>query len=121
MSRPSKRIRPAVGSMRRRTTRPTVVLPHPDSPTRPSVSPRRTSNVTPSTALTQPTVRWRMPLDARFVEPAADLMAGLDLLEVGPALEADGQPVLDARATAGCEAGAGRQVDQVGHAARDDV
>jgi hypothetical protein len=31
-----------------------VLLPQPDSPTRPSVSPRRTSKVTLSTALTVP-------------------------------------------------------------------
>ena len=35
---------------------PIVVLPQPDSPTRPSVSPRRMSKLTPSTALTSPTV-----------------------------------------------------------------
>ena len=52
MSSPSKRIVPAVGSMRRRSRRPTVVLPQPDSPTRPSVSPRRISKLTPSTAWT---------------------------------------------------------------------
>ena len=40
MSRPSKTILPAVGSTRRTTARPVVVLPQPDSPTRPTVSPR---------------------------------------------------------------------------------
>ena len=35
MSAPSKRIVPLVGSMSRRISRPTVVLPQPDSPTRP--------------------------------------------------------------------------------------
>ena len=39
MLTPSKRISPAVGSSSRRTARPTVVLPQPDSPTSPSVSP----------------------------------------------------------------------------------
>ena len=39
--------------------RPTVDLPHPDSPTRPSVSPRPIESVTPSTALTSPTWRSR--------------------------------------------------------------
>ena len=61
MSRPSKMIEPAVGSMRRRMSRPTVVLPHPDSPTRPTVSPRRTTRSTPSTAWTVPTWRCMMP------------------------------------------------------------
>ena len=45
MSVPSKTIVPAVGSMSRSSSRPTVVLPQPDSPTRPSVSPRRTDEV----------------------------------------------------------------------------
>src|SRR5581483_2496157 len=43
-------------------TRPVVVLPQPDSPTRPSVSPRLTKKLTSSTALTLATVRWtRIP------------------------------------------------------------
>ena len=43
MSVPSNLIVPDVGSISRSSNRPTVVLPEPDSPTRPSVSPRRTS------------------------------------------------------------------------------
>ena len=39
--------------------RPVVLLPQPLSPTRPSVSPRLTSNVRPSTAYTAPTLRWK--------------------------------------------------------------
>ena len=38
-SRPSNQTSPAVGSIRRSTQRPVVLLPQPDSPTRPSVSP----------------------------------------------------------------------------------
>ena len=49
-STPSKVISPSVGSSRRRIVRPSVDLPHPDSPTRPTVSPRRISRSTPSTA-----------------------------------------------------------------------
>ena len=41
--------------------RPSVVLPEPDSPTTPTVSPSRTLIETPSTALTWPTVRRRSP------------------------------------------------------------
>src|SRR5687768_15380508 len=41
--------------------RPTVVLPHPDSPTRPIVSPRWRVNDTPSTARTSPFFRGMMP------------------------------------------------------------
>ncbi len=40
----------------RMMARPSVVLPDPDSPTTPSVSPSRTSMLTPSTALMWPTV-----------------------------------------------------------------
>ena len=39
----------------RRMASPSVVLPEPDSPTMPSVSPLRTSTLTPSTALMWPT------------------------------------------------------------------
>jgi hypothetical protein len=49
-TRHSKLIRPAVGSVSRMTTRARVDLPQPDSPTRPTVSPRNTSKSTPSTA-----------------------------------------------------------------------
>src|SRR5438876_5854436 len=52
MSVPSKRIVPVVGSTSRRTVRPTVVFPHPLSPTSPKISPRRSENETPSTAWT---------------------------------------------------------------------
>src|SRR6266542_470085 len=43
---------PAVGSTRRRIARPSVDLPQPDSPTRPSVLPDSILIVTPSTAFT---------------------------------------------------------------------
>src|ERR1700674_4378317 len=42
--------------------RPVVLLPHPDSPTSPSVSPLATVNEISSTARTEPTCRWRKPL-----------------------------------------------------------
>ena len=61
MSTPSKRTEPPVGSISRRMSRPTVVLPQPDSPTSPSVSPARTSKSTPSTARTWPTTRCSAP------------------------------------------------------------
>src|SRR5262245_9594806 len=47
---PRNRISPAVGSMSRRMHLPVVVLPHPDSPTRPNVSPSFTEKLTSSTA-----------------------------------------------------------------------
>src|SRR5215203_4312281 len=51
-SRPLKYTSPDVGSIKRSRQRPTVDLPQPDSPTKPSVSPARISNDTPSTART---------------------------------------------------------------------
>src|SRR6476661_4747056 len=62
MSLPPMRIEPAVGSISRSTVRPTVDLPHPDSPTSPSVSPLRIVKLTPSTAYTAPPARCRKPL-----------------------------------------------------------
>ena len=53
ISTPPIRTEPLVGSIRRSIERPTVVLPHPDSPTRPSVSPLRMVKLTLSTACTQ--------------------------------------------------------------------
>src|SRR3954464_9785110 len=62
MSRPRYVIDPLVGSSRRVMRRAVVDLPQPDSPTRPSVSPRNTAKLTPSTACTAPTcLRSRMP------------------------------------------------------------
>ena len=47
---PSKRMLPADGSMSLKISRPVVDLPQPDSPTRPSTSPRSIVKLTPSTA-----------------------------------------------------------------------
>src|SRR3990167_11339145 len=57
MSSPSKTTWPEVMSSIFRTASPVVLLPQPDSPTRPSVSPLLTLNDTPSTAFTLPTCR----------------------------------------------------------------
>src|SRR5579884_1323371 len=56
-SLPSKRIWPEVGSISRSTTLPKVVLPEPDSPTKPYEVPAGIDMLTSSTALTSPT-RW---------------------------------------------------------------
>ena len=61
ISRPANVIEPLVGSVSRSSSRAVVDLPQPDSPTSPSVSPRRTSKETPSTALTAPTCRRKKP------------------------------------------------------------
>src|SRR5215217_172608 len=56
-------MRPSVGSSRFRIMREVVVLPQPDSPTSPKVSPALMSKETSSTALTCPSVREnRIPL-----------------------------------------------------------
>src|SRR5690606_22566647 len=52
---------PLVGSISLRIVRPTVVLPQPLSPTKPSVSPSRTKKETSSTALTSAILRRKMP------------------------------------------------------------
>src|SRR5690606_18384232 len=57
MSRPSNSAVPLVGFSNRISTWARVDLPHPDSPTTPSVSPWWRSNETPSTARTCPMVR----------------------------------------------------------------
>src|ERR1019366_9146714 len=62
MSRPSILMLPPVGSIRRRMVRPTVDLPQPDSPPRPSVSPCAIEKLMPSTANTVPPARCNRPL-----------------------------------------------------------
>ena len=64
---PSKKTWPPVGSISRRIVRPSVDLPQPDSPTSPSVSPRRTARSTPSTAWTCATVLRQQALLDREV------------------------------------------------------
>src|SRR2546425_1447296 len=56
-----KRTSPDVGGIKRRSKRPSVVLPQPLSPTRASVSPRRMYMSTPSTARTRAIVRRKTP------------------------------------------------------------
>ena len=58
MSTLSIRTAPLVGSTSRATQRATVDLPEPDSPTMPSVSPRRTVRETSLTALTIRAFGW---------------------------------------------------------------
>ena len=60
MSLPRNTIGPSE-EISRSSARPSVVLPDPDSPTTPSVSPLRTATLTPSTALMWPTVRRSSP------------------------------------------------------------
>src|SRR5258705_152184 len=64
MSVPARRISPALGSTSRTMQRATVDLPEPDSPTMPSVWPRRSSRLTSSAARTS----LRAPNQPRLVE-----------------------------------------------------
>src|SRR2546427_3065699 len=114
--------------------RPTVVLPQPDSPTSPSVSPCSSVNDTPSTARTSPLFLNRRPpntgnLTFRFltsrmggiffvgdpVEVAADEVAGRALderrLDIGTWLE----PVRTSRR----ELASKWQVENIGHRSRN--
>src|SRR2546427_11282647 len=75
-----KRTSPDVGGIKRRSKRPSVVLPQPLSPTRASVSPRRMYMSTPSTAPTRAIVRRRTPpLTGKYfwIPIAATTLAGL--------------------------------------------
>ena len=62
---PSKTILPDVGFSRFTSILPTVVLPQPDSPTRPNASPRRIWKLTSSTACT-----CEVALPKKFVSAA---------------------------------------------------
>ena len=59
-------------------SRPVVDLPQPDSPTRPSEPPRGTSNDTPSTACTWPTVLRTSPEDftGKYIFRLSTVMIG---------------------------------------------
>src|SRR6201999_1215540 len=57
---PLNRIRPVLGVPSRKMARANVDLPHPDSPTRLSVSPGARVSETPATAPMLPTLRWKM-------------------------------------------------------------
>src|SRR5262245_794192 len=97
MSSPASLIEPAVGSISRSTVRPTVDLPQPDSPTRPSVSPAAVAKLTPSTANTWPAVRRRRPV----------LMGKCFLRPATSSTGASGSP-------AGRGSGIGRSIERVG-------
>jgi len=58
---PSNRMEPELAFSSATSRRPMVVLPQPDSPTRPNVSPRPMAKLTPETALTEPTWRRNTP------------------------------------------------------------
>ena len=69
--------------------RPSVDLPHPDSPTRPIVSPSATENVTSSTAWTRATSRPRTPLRiGKYLRRCRTSSSGAEPFAVGRAVEA---------------------------------
>src|SRR5882757_9906246 len=93
MSSPSKRIAPLVGVSCNRISFEVVVLPQPDSPITPRVSPGSTAKSTPSTALTQPILRRgnsAIVTGKCFVRPSTsnsggdiDVLCGLPVLRLG--------------------------------------
>src|SRR5207248_7306170 len=85
MSSPSKRMAPLVGPSCNRISFEVVVLPQPDSPITPRVSPGSTAKSMPSTALTQPI--WRRGKSAivtgkclRSEEHTSELQSPYDLV-----------------------------------------
>src|SRR5207237_294065 len=84
---------PEVTGMSWVTSRPSVDLPHPDSPTSPTVSPRCTSKLTPSTALTlAPTPAGKCFTASRTRNSGASAGAGRGPTAVTVALRT-GQPI----------------------------
>ena len=75
---PSTITEPAVGSTMRTTSRASVDLPEPLSPTSPRVVPAGMSRETPSTASTPPVTRWRTPerVGNRLARPCTERAGG---------------------------------------------
>src|SRR5262249_43606162 len=133
--RPSTSMVPDVGASAASTSFDVVVLPHPDSPTRPSVSPALIVKLIPSTALT--TVRLapnsELPIGKCFWRSCTSrsgLATRRGLLDGQPASNAAGavQIVLlwlfepaavDRPRAAGLEAGPGRKARRIGRLTRD--
>src|ERR1035438_1977744 len=133
-SRPSKRTTPEVGAIRPAMHFAMVVLPHPDSPTRPRTSPSAIRSVTSSTArsawpCSERNVTDRSSTSMRASAMAASCLSGREhvrvqacrLLAGSDALEADvGRHALRRRElTAGLEAAATRESQRVRKRARD--
>src|SRR5678810_1129816 len=120
--------------------RPTVVFPHPDSPTRPSVSPRCNWNEMPLTASTSPTRRSSSPpntgnLTTRFCTSSRVSLVIWNRRFPAVRIEMATHPVagcvfdqrwfdvrtrLERVRTTGDKLAADGQVHDVGHRARDD-
>src|SRR6267142_6393167 len=130
MSRPSKAILPAVGCSVFKISLAVVVLPHPDSPMSPSVSPAWMAKSTPSTAFTRVAPRPTSPCRAGkcFTSPRTSRTGSAMEPASGDASVGEAEvPRLVGRA-AGQDVGAarmevttGRQVGKVGRLARDRI
>src|SRR6266852_3386667 len=136
MFRPSNPMVPLVTSSAARTSFAVVVLPQPDSPTRPRVSPRLTVKLMPSTALTQPRPPPSSDLPAAkcFVRSRTSSNGSLTRGLVNPKPAPDGGPIaalivpglvsptaLHHVRAARVEAAAGRQVGKIRRLAGDAV
>src|SRR3989449_3333993 len=136
--RPANSMAPAVGSSAASTSFDVVVLPHPDSPTSPSVSPGLIVKLIPSTALTTPRVlpksepptgkcfRRSRTSSSGLSTPGGLLVEGQPAPHVAVAVQVVLPRFLDAAAihrlpAAGMEAAAGREGRKIRRLARDTV
>src|SRR5262245_20921952 len=89
---------PAVGCSAARMSFEVVVLPQPDSPTRPSVSPVLMVKLTPSTALTQPRQRPRRePPTAKYFLRSRTSSSGSPMVGLLQGQPAPDQPLVTQR------------------------
>src|SRR5919198_3197033 len=129
MSRPSKAIVPAVGVSVFKMSFAVVVLPQPDSPMSPSVSPAWMAKSTPSTALTHAPVRLSNPgrTGKCFFRPRTSsrrLATGHDRFVLGVQEPASGDTLLpdgEVSRLLGRAAGQGLRAPRVERAARRHV
>src|SRR5215471_5438897 len=136
MLRPSNSMTPAVGSSAARMSLEVVVLPQPDSPTKPSVSPALMVKLMPSTAFTQPRTlpNRRLATGKCFLRSRTSSNSSLTrkLLACQPAPDSSPVPyglliwllataAVECMLAAGMEATAGRQVRQIRWLAGDAV
>src|SRR5437870_4329868 len=132
MSRPANAIAPAVGVSCSRISLEVVVLPHPDSPMRPSVSPASMAKSTPSTAFTHAPPRPSSPCRAGkcFFSPRTS-RTGDDIFQEPAPRDASvaevevprflGHAAWHGLGAARMEGASRRQVGQVGWLARDRI
>src|SRR5262245_4722770 len=137
MLRPSNSMRPAVGSSAASTSFDVVVLPQPDSPTSPSVSPAPIVKLIPSTALTMPRgLPKSEPPTGKCLRRSRTASSGLStrgpLLERHPAAHTAvaveallgrllGAAALDRSRAAGMEGASGREGREIRRVARNTV